>query len=64
MMEVVTPRLLVREEQELDVIADAIRGGRRIVERHRAPRLRPPFNESARRQAGFSQQELDELRGA
>lgn len=31
MMEVVTPRLLVREEQELDVIADAIRGGRRIV---------------------------------
>ena len=34
-----------------------------LVERHRAPRLRPPFNEAARRQAGFSQQELDYLLG-
>ena len=35
-----------------------------LAERHRAPRLRPPFNEAARRQAGFSQQELDYLTGA
>ncbi len=35
-----------------------------LVERHRAPRLRPPFNEAARRQAGFSQPELDYLTGA
>jgi uncharacterized ferritin-like protein (DUF455 family) len=35
-----------------------------LVERHRAPRLRPPFNKAARRQAGFSQQELDYLTGA
>jgi len=35
-----------------------------LVERHHAPRLRPPFNQTARRQAGFSQQELDYLTGA
>ena len=34
-----------------------------LAQRHRAPRLRPPFNDAARRQAGFSQQELDDLRG-
>jgi uncharacterized ferritin-like protein (DUF455 family) len=34
-----------------------------LVERHHAPHLRPPFNEAARRQAGFSQQELDYLTG-
>ncbi len=34
-----------------------------LVARYRAPRLRPPFNEDARRQAGFSQQELDYLLG-
>ena len=35
-----------------------------LAQHHRAPRLRPPFNEAARRQAGFSQQELDYLTGA
>ncbi len=35
-----------------------------LVARHSAPRLRPPFNDEARRQAGFSQQELDYLLGA
>lgn len=35
-----------------------------LVQRHRAPRLRPPFNEAARRQAGFSAQELDYLLGS
>ena len=35
-----------------------------LVQRHRAPRLRPPFNETARRQAGFSAQELDYLLGS
>lgn len=34
---------------------------RRLTRLHRAPRLRPPFNEEARRAAGFSQEELDEL---
>lgn len=34
-----------------------------LVQRHRAPRLRPPFNDAARRQAGFTQQELDYLMG-
>jgi len=34
-----------------------------LVALYRAPRLRPPFNEDARRQAGFSQQELDYLLG-
>ncbi len=35
-----------------------------LVARHSAPRLRPPFNEAARRQAGFSEQELAYLLGA
>jgi uncharacterized ferritin-like protein (DUF455 family) len=29
-----------------------------LVERYEAPRLYPPFNEEARRQAGFSTEEL------
>jgi len=29
-----------------------------LVERYQAPRLHPPFNEAARRQAGFSDEEL------
>ncbi|MCW5663380.1 MAG: ferritin-like domain-containing protein [Piscinibacter sp.] len=32
-----------------------------LVERYAAPRLRPPFNEAARRAAGFSQAEIDWL---
>jgi len=32
-----------------------------VVTRYRAPRLRPPFNDEARRKAGFSQVELDYL---
>lgn len=32
-----------------------------LVERHAAPRLRPPFNLAARRRAGFSEAELDAL---
>jgi uncharacterized ferritin-like protein (DUF455 family) len=35
-----------------------------LVQRHAPPRLRPPFNEAARRKAGFCQQELDYLLGA
>ncbi len=35
-----------------------------LAQRHRAPRLRPPFNDAARRLAGFSQQEIDNLLGA
>ena len=35
-----------------------------LVRRHAAPRLRPPFNEAARRAAGFTQAELDFLLGA
>jgi uncharacterized ferritin-like protein (DUF455 family) len=34
-----------------------------LVQRYRAPRLKPPFNEAARRAAGFSELELDYLRG-
>ena len=34
-----------------------------LVERYAAPRLKPPFNEAARKQAGFSQAELDYLLG-
>ncbi|MES2973585.1 MAG: ferritin-like domain-containing protein [Pseudomonadota bacterium] len=34
-----------------------------LVERHGAPRLHPPFNEEARRRAGFSDEELAFLRG-
>lgn len=33
-----------------------------LAERHRAPRPRPPFNEPARRRAGFTEAELDALR--
>ena len=37
----------------------------RVLSRtHNAPRLKPPFNDAARRAAGFSQQELDYLLGA
>ncbi len=32
-----------------------------LVERYAAPRLRPPYNEAARRAAGFSQAEIDWL---
>lgn len=32
-----------------------------LVERHAAPRLKPPFNRPARRRAGFSEAELDAL---
>ena len=34
-----------------------------LVQSYRAPRLKPPFNEEARRAAGFSELELDYLRG-
>jgi uncharacterized ferritin-like protein (DUF455 family) len=34
-----------------------------LVQRYRAPRLKPPFNDAARRAAGFSEIELDYLRG-
>ncbi|MGE0499253.1 MAG: DUF455 family protein, partial [Ramlibacter sp.] len=34
-----------------------------LVARHDAPRLYPPFNESARRKAGFSDEELAWLAG-
>jgi uncharacterized ferritin-like protein (DUF455 family) len=37
---------------------------RHLARTHSAPRLKPPFNETARRAAGFSQQELDDLLGA
>ncbi len=33
-----------------------------LAERHQAPRLYPPFNEAARRQAGFTEAELQQLR--
>jgi uncharacterized ferritin-like protein (DUF455 family) len=35
-----------------------------LVERYAAPRLHPPFNEEARRRAGFSEEELAWLLGA
>ncbi|WP_119155742.1 ferritin-like domain-containing protein [Caldimonas tepidiphila] len=35
-----------------------------LVERHQAPRLKPPFNSAARRAAGFSEAELDWLLGS
>lgn len=35
----------------------------RLVERYDAPKLHPPFNEPARRRAGFTQAELDWLLG-
>ena len=34
-----------------------------LSERYRAPRLKPPFNMTARRKAGFSAIELDYLQG-
>jgi uncharacterized ferritin-like protein (DUF455 family) len=34
-----------------------------LVARHDAPQLKPPFNEAARKQAGFSDAELTYLRG-
>ena len=34
---------------------------RQLTRLHRAPRLRPPFNEAARLAAGFTRQELDDL---
>ncbi|WP_374407530.1 ferritin-like domain-containing protein [Hydrogenophaga sp.] len=48
------------ERQRLDPIAHY----RLLARSHHAPRLKPPINESARRAAGFSQQELDYLLGA
>ena len=48
------------ERQRLDPIAHY----RLLARTHHAPRLKPPINESARRAAGFSQQELDYLLGA
>jgi uncharacterized ferritin-like protein (DUF455 family) len=36
---------------------------RRLAREHSAPRLKPPFNEPARRAAGFSDAELDALLG-
>ena len=35
-----------------------------LVQRYEAPRLKPPFNESARRSAGFSDAELRWLQQA
>jgi uncharacterized ferritin-like protein (DUF455 family) len=37
---------------------------RSLARTHNAPRLKPPFNEPARRAAGFSQPEIDDLLGA
>ncbi|WKB54001.1 ferritin-like domain-containing protein [Eleftheria terrae] len=42
---------------------DALLHYRGLVQQYDAPRLRPPFNLAARRAAGFSQAELDELEG-
>ncbi|MFM2262947.1 MAG: hypothetical protein RI959_1623 [Pseudomonadota bacterium] len=47
------------EQQGLDPVAHYIT----LAERHRAPKLKPPFNQAARRKAGFSDQELDYLLG-
>ena len=47
-------------QQGLDPLAHY----RLLARTHNAPRLRPPFNNAARREAGFSQQELDDLLGA
>jgi uncharacterized ferritin-like protein (DUF455 family) len=40
---------------------DPVTHYRGLVARYEAPRLRPPFNREARRQAGFSDEELAEL---
>lgn len=47
------------ERQRIDPIAHY----RQLARTHSAPRLKPPFNDAARRAAGFSQQELDDLLG-
>ena len=47
------------ERQQLDPVAHY----RLLARTHSAPRLKPPFNEEARRAAGFRQQELDDLLG-
>jgi len=47
------------ERQGLDPIAHY----RVLALTHAAPRLKPPFNEGARRAAGFSQAEIDDLHG-
>ena len=36
---------------------------RALARTHHAPRLKPPFNDAARRAAGFTQQEMDDLLG-
>lgn len=48
------------ERQGLDPIAHY----RHLARAHQAPRLKPPFNDAARRAAGFSQLELDYLLSA
>ncbi len=48
------------EQQGLDPVSHY----QTLAERHKAPRLKPPFNHTARRKAGFSEQELDYLLGA
>ncbi len=45
------------EHEGLDPVAHY----RVLARRHSAPRLKPPFNDEARRRAGFSQAELDYL---
>lgn len=45
------------ERQGLDPVSHYAR----LVREHQAPRLRPPFNRSAREQAGFTAEELAEL---
>ncbi|NIC40597.1 ferritin-like domain-containing protein [Aquabacterium sp. A08] len=48
------------ERQGLEPVAHY----RLLARRHSAPRLKPPFNDEARRRAGFTQAELDFLLGA
>lgn len=45
------------DRQSLDPVSHY----RTLARRHAAPRLKPPFNEAARRAAGFSQAELEAL---
>ena len=47
------------EQQNLDPVAHY----KTLVTRHRAPRLRPPFNTEARQAAGFSAEEIAYLAG-
>ena len=42
------------ERQGLEPVAHY----KRLAQRHRAPRLRPPFNTAAREAAGFSAEEI------